>query len=86
MRMNKFSQLLGLAVLAVAVLWALTAPGWFASGRIGRALTNLDIWAQIHLPYPVLTLLLMGIFASAAIVWFLRHSREEDPGIWSQRR
>jgi hypothetical protein len=50
----------------------LTAPNWFARGALGRAMTHLDIWAQVHLPYPVLTLLLAGFAATAATVWFRR--------------
>jgi hypothetical protein len=85
-RMNKFRQkVIGLAAVAALVLWTLTAPGWFASGRVGRALTELDIWAQIHLPYPVLTLLLAGIAVSALTVRLLR-ARDDEHGVWNARR
>lgn len=86
MHMIKLRQVFGLIVVFALVLWALTAPVWFASGKLGRALTDLDIWAQIHLPYPVLTLLLMGIIGSCAIIWVRRHSHEEDGGTWNHRR
>ena len=86
MHMNKFRQFLGLSVIVAVVLWALTAPGWFASGKVGRALTDLDIWAQIHLPYPVLTLLLIGVLGSCAIIAWRHHSREESDDAWMPRR
>jgi hypothetical protein len=86
MRMNKLRQIVGLAVVMALVLWALTALEWFASGRVGRALTDLDIWAQIHLPYPVLTLVLAGIAATAVTVRLTRRPDEEQRGQWNLKR
>jgi hypothetical protein len=76
-----------IAASILVVVWLLTGPTWFAKGALGRAMTNLDIWAQIHLPYPVLTLLLAGFVMTGAVVWFRRHLGHEDAQeAWNRRR
>ncbi len=74
-------------IAAAVVLWTLSGPTWFARGAIGRAMTNLDIWAQIHLPYPVLTLVLVGFIVTCGTIWFRRHINEERDanGAWSRK-
>ncbi|TAL01580.1 MAG: hypothetical protein EPO08_10010 [Rhodospirillaceae bacterium] len=86
--MNQFRHVLVISTSIVAVLWMLTAPNWFARGALGRAMTDLDIWAQIHLPYPVLTLLLAGFVMTGATVWFRRHVSDEpdSKGIGARKR
>ena len=74
-------------VAALIVLWLLSGPTWFASGVFGRAMTDVDIWAQIHLPYPVLTLLLVGFLLTTAALWFRRHVAEEHAKeMWDRKR
>jgi len=86
--MISFRNLVLVLLLIAAFLWALTAPNWFASGAIGRAMTDLDIWAQIHIPYPVLTLLLTGFIITAATVRFRRRFSEEadSRNVWDHKR
>ena len=68
-----FSNIIPISAIAIMVLWTLTAPNWFARGSLGRAMTDLDIWVQIHLPYPVLTILLAGFVVMGVVIWFRRH-------------
>jgi len=76
--MRHSKNIWGLVIAAIAVLWALSGPGWFARGALGRAMTDLDIWAQIHLPYPVLTLMLLGFGLTCAVLWLRRHWTHEE--------
>jgi hypothetical protein len=87
--MRQSKNIWGLAVAALAILWALTGPNWFARGALGRAMTDLDIWAQIHLPYPVLTLLLIGFGLTCGALWLKRHmggEAEEPRGFTNHRQ
>ncbi len=74
-------------IAGAVILWTLSGPTWFARGAIGRAMTNLDIWAQIHLPYPVLTLLLAGFAVTCATIWFRRqvHEEQHQTATWNRK-